>query len=104
ALKLHDHVELLGAKSRSEVKLLMENSDIYLLPSVYEGIANVALEAMSMELPVVSTRSGGMQEVITHEKDGLLADVYDHETLAQNLFALLQSEDLRLLLGKAARR
>src|SRR6266498_1223437 len=103
-LKLNDSVVLLGAKSRREIKQLMEQTDVYLLPSVYEGIANVALEAMSMELPVVSTRSGGMEEIITHRENGLLADVYDHIGLGENLFELLENQHLRILLGKAGRR
>jgi colanic acid/amylovoran biosynthesis glycosyltransferase len=103
-LKLNEFVVLVGARSRNEVKQLMEESDIYLLSSVYEGIANVALEAMSMELPVVSTRSGGMEEVIMHKQNGLLADVYDHITLSENLFELLANPHLRLRLGKAGRR
>ena len=103
-LKLNESVVLLGAKSRSEIKQLMEQADVYLLPSVYEGVANVALEAMSMELPVVSTRSGGMEEVITHRENGLLADVYDHIGLGENLFELLENQHLRILLGKAGRK
>src|SRR5215471_17197411 len=58
---------------------------------------------MSMELPVVATKSGGMEEVITHGKNGLLADIYDEKVLAGNLQGLLKSENFRLLLGKAAR-
>jgi colanic acid/amylovoran biosynthesis glycosyltransferase len=103
-LKLNDSVELAGAKSRNEIKQLMEEVDVFLLPSVYEGIANVVLEAMSMELPVISTRSGGMEEVIVHRENGLLADVYDHEEIAENLVELSESPPLRSALGKAGRR
>lgn len=97
--QLQDIVELVGSKSSLEVKTLMEQADIYFLPSVYEGIANVALEAMSMELPVVATKSGGMEEVIVHGDNGLLADVYDHLALADHLLLLLKNTGLRKQLG-----
>jgi colanic acid/amylovoran biosynthesis glycosyltransferase len=102
--QLQDHVQLLGAKSSMEVRDLMLQADIYFLPSVYEGIANVALEAMSMELPVVATRSGGMEEVIVHAQNGLLADVYDHNELACSLLLLLKDASLRKQLGTSARK
>lgn len=102
--QLQSHVQLLGAKSSIEVKDLMVQADIYFLPSVYEGIANVALEAMSMELPLVATRSGGMEEVIVHAENGLLADVYDHNELAENLLLLVKDADLRKKLGTNARK
>ena len=103
ALQLQDDVILAGPKTRSEVKLLMQQADIFFLSSVYEGIANVVLEAMSMELPVVSTRAGGMAEVITHEKNGLLSNIYDHNSIAENLLRLCNDEALCELLGKNAR-
>lgn len=102
-MQLEEEIILLGAKSADEVKNYYEDSDIFFLPSVYEGIANAALEAMSMELPVVSTRSGGMEEVIIHQQNGLLADIYDSDTLAENIRLLSKDLSLRLKLGKAAR-
>ncbi len=103
-MNLEKHVLLVGNKNRDEIIALYNEASVFFLPSVTEGIANVALEAMSMELPVVSTRCGGMEEAITHGVNGLLADVYDHISLAKNLVELLKNCELRILLGKAARR
>ena len=102
-MQLQDCVELLGTKKRNEIMDLLHISDIYFLPSVYEGIANAALEAMSMELPVVCTTSGGMDEVITHEKNGMLSPVYDSDSMALNLAKLISNIELRNTLGVAAR-
>ena len=103
-MQLQDVVVLLGSKKRPEVMALLEEADMYFLPSVYEGIANVVLEAMSMQLPVVCTTSGGMEEVITHGKNGLLSPVYDAESLADNLALLVKNDELRQSLGVAARQ
>ena len=99
---LNGIVELAGTRSTEEIKSLMNQADIFFLPSVYEGIANVVLEAMSMQLPVVATRSGGMEEVITNEQNGLLAEVYDHSTLAMQLERLCTDKAFAQRLGKDA--
>lgn len=104
ALQLQDCVELLGKKNRNEILELYNHVDVFLLPSVYEGIANVCLEAMSMELPVVSTKSGGMEEVIVHKQNGLLCEVYDVDSIAENVKWLTQNRDRLKELGLQARK
>lgn len=103
-LGLQNHVTLLGKKNKEEIVALYNNADIFLLSSVYEGIANVVLEAMAMQLPVVSTTSGGLQEVIEHNIDGLLAEVYDHVALATELISLCRNYEKRKALGSMARQ
>lgn len=104
ALQLHDCVELLGRKNRDEILELYNNTDVFLLPSLYEGIANVCLEAMSMELPVVSTKSGGMEEVINHGENGLLCEIYDPGSIAENLRTLASKPAQLKVLGLNARK
>jgi len=101
---LENHVKLLGKKNKDEVNNLLNTADVFLLTSVYEGIPNVVLEAMAMELPVVATRSGGVDEVITNGKDGFVADVYDVNEIVRLLELLLSDEHLRLSIGKEARK
>jgi glycosyltransferase involved in cell wall biosynthesis len=103
-LQLQDHVQLLGAKTTSEILELYNTADIFFLPSVYEGIANVVLEAMSMELPVVSSDCSGMKEVIQHDVNGLLASNYDHGQMADCLRKLCADYNKRKTLGLNARK
>lgn len=103
ALQLHDCVELLGKRNRDEIIALYNEADVFLLPSVYEGIANVCLEAMAMELPVVTTKSGGMEEVIEHGKDGLLCEVYDVNSIATQLYLICNDGEKRKAMGVHAR-
>jgi len=103
ALGLTENIYLAGTKSRGEVKELMENADIFYLPSLYEGLANVVLEAMSMEIPVVVTKCGGMAEVITHGEDGMLADVFDFKAQANYILEIANDKDLAEKLGRNAR-
>ena len=48
----------------------MRNSDCFILPSVQEGISNVALESMAIGLPLISSDCGGMKEIINNGKNG----------------------------------
>lgn len=104
SLGLHECVELAGKKNRDEILELYNSADILFLPSVYEGIANVCLEAMAMELPIVATKSGGMEEVIAHGEDGLLADVYDAADMAQQLLSICYDGNKRKKMGLNARK
>ncbi|NNV56593.1 glycosyltransferase family 4 protein [Limnovirga soli] len=102
-LSLNDYVQFAGSKTREQLLKQLHDTDIFFLPSVYEGIANAALEAMSMEVPVVSTKSGGMAEVITHGVNGMLAEVYDHLALAAHLELLINNFAMRQSIGAAGR-
>ena len=103
-LKLQNHIVLHGKKNKNEVSDWINKSDIFLLTSVYEGIPNVVLAAMAMELPVVTTKSGGVDEVIEHGVDGFIAPLYDIETVSNLLEKFIQDKQLALTMGKAARQ
>jgi len=103
-LGLTNHVHLAGAKGRAEILEAYNSASLFFLPSVYEGIANVVLEAMSMELPVVATKSGGMSEVIKHGYNGMLADIYDCNAMAVNMLVLSNDGEKSLQMGIAARQ
>ncbi len=103
-LGLNNFVKLLGKKNKNEVNDLLNTSDIFLLTSVYEGIPNVVLEAMSKALPVVSTGFGGIDEVIETGIDGFIAPLYNHQQIAIFLEQLITNPTLRQQMGKAARQ
>ncbi|MCB1955974.1 MAG: glycosyltransferase family 4 protein [Rhodocyclaceae bacterium] len=68
-----------------------------------DGIPNVLLEAMAMELPVVSTRVSGIPEVVRHEQTGLLIDPDRPADLAEAIARLMADAPLRARLGQAGR-
>lgn len=67
-----DRVRFLGFQT--EVKPLFEAMDVFVLSSLREGLPNVLLEAMSMEIPVVSTRVAGIPSILTDGENGLLVE------------------------------
>jgi colanic acid/amylovoran biosynthesis glycosyltransferase len=100
-LGLQDHIIFSGSLPGREVKARLEKCDIYLLPSLSEGISNSVLEAMAMQLPVVTTRAGGMDEVIKDNDTGLIVDGYDAGALADALATLMENVSLRVRLASA---
>lgn len=75
-LKLTNDVTLHGRVDGEQVKHFLIESDIFLLPSIYEGISNAVLEAMFVGLPIVTTTAGGMSEVIQDGINGRIVQTY----------------------------
>lgn len=103
-LNLGQVVTLVGKVSSAEVRNRLASCDIFLLPSLSEGISNAALEAMAMELPVVSTRAGGMEEVIQHDHNGLLVDCFSASAIALSIRRLIDDPELRERLSVNAKK
>lgn len=78
--------------------------DVFCLPSYREGCPNVALEAASMELPIVAFRVSGVVDAVADGVTGQLVDPFDVEGLATALQAYLEDDRLRTQHGQAARR
>ena len=77
--------------------------DALLLPSGNEGTPVVAIEALAAERPVVATRVGGVEDVITDGVDGILCPVGDTEALADALEKLARDPALRAEMGRVGR-
>lgn len=80
------------------------SADIFVLPSLSEGMSNVLLEAMSCGLPVVATLVGGNSDLIKDRYNGILIPPRDSIRLSGALLELLEDEELRERLGKEARK
>ena len=79
---LRDFVTLTGKIAQEEVYKKMETADVLLLPSIAEGLPNVAVEAMALGLPVISTNCGGVEELIIDSKQGWLVPKRNSKALA----------------------
>jgi glycosyltransferase involved in cell wall biosynthesis len=95
-------VRLLG--HRADARMLLDAADVFVLPSLHEGMPLAAMEAMDASLPVVGTDVIGTAEVVADGETGLLVPPRDPGALATALGALLSDPDLRARYGAAARR
>jgi glycosyltransferase involved in cell wall biosynthesis len=106
---LGDRVQFLGKLGQDEVIQRYLAADIFVLPCQVasdgdrDGIPNVLLEAMALELPVISTTVSGIPEVIRHGENGLLVPPGDAPALAAAIQSLIDQPVLGARLGRAAR-
>ena len=103
ALGLDDAFEFVGVLRSEELGPLYRSAGALVVPSSYEGIPMVVLEAMSHGTPVVATRAGGISEAVTDGVHGRLVDVDDLDALAGACVDLLRRPDLGASLGRAGR-
>ena len=100
SLKIEDHVELAGWVSSEKLIEFYYQSVLFVLPSYHEGLPMAILEAMACGLAVVSSRVGGIPELIREGENGFLIDPGDHGALEEALSALLADPVLREQMGQ----
>ncbi|HAN8474704.1 TPA: colanic acid biosynthesis glycosyltransferase WcaL [Escherichia coli] len=107
--QLEDVVEMPGFKPSHEVKAMLDDADVFLLPSVtgadgdMEGIPVALMEAMAVGIPVVSTLHSGIPELVEADKSGWLVPENDARALAQRLaaFSQLDTDELTTVVKRA---
>lgn len=98
-LGLEDKVEYRGRIHHDETVKYYQAATIYCLPSHGEPAANTLLEAMSCGLPIVATRSGGITDMVSDGKSGILVPHGDPDALSEALIGLLKDEGKRKEIG-----
>lgn len=101
ALRLRDRVELTGFLQ--DPRSALADADLFVLPSAAEACPLALLQAMAHGLPSITTRAGGLPELVRDGTEGLLVDTDDERALAGALSLLAADPPLRSLLGRAAR-
>ena len=93
---LEDQVKFLGFVTGDEKERLLQDADVYVLPSYNEGLPISILEAMSFGLPIISTDVGGIPEVLLPHDNGLMIKAGDQHALYEAVrFFLDQPEKIR---------
>lgn len=100
-LGIADRLRFLGA--RRDLGDLMSAMDMFVMPSLWEGLPLSMVLAMGAGLPVVATNVAGIPEVVSHDVNGLLVPPSDAVALGGALAQLVRNPDMRLRLGAAAR-
>ena len=100
-LSLEEKVSFLG--SQSNVYPYLQDADLFLLPSDYEGMPMTIIEAMGTGLPIAATAVGGVPDMITDGESGLLTDL-TAEAVCNACVRLAREESFREKLGQAAKQ
>ena len=101
-LGISDYVIFTGF--REDIPQITSIFDIACLPSLFEGMGRVLLEAQVLGKPVVATRVGGIVEIVKDNETGILVDPADYQSLAEAIIRLLSDEALLKKLGEAAKQ
>jgi glycosyltransferase involved in cell wall biosynthesis len=98
------HVTFHGSVNQDHIRELLRQANAFVLPSFAEGVPVALMEAMSMEIPCITTPVGGIYELITSGMDGILVPASDAESLAHALTVLMDDPAYAARLGQAGRQ
>jgi N-acetyl-alpha-D-glucosaminyl L-malate synthase BshA len=108
--KIRNMVSKLGLDNRviftgrqNDIIPLLNISDLYMLPSKSESFGLSALEAMSCEVPVIGTSTGGLKEVVEHGISGYICDSSDIKAMSKAAISVIANKKNRIKMGLAAR-
>jgi len=99
-LGVADHVHFLG--SRQDVESLLRAMDLFVLPSLWEGLPTVVMEAMASHVPIVATDIRGTRELVEHGRTGWLVEPKNPEGLAAAILEALDHPEVRREMARRA--
>ena len=97
-------VDFHGMLSPDQVGKLYSESQVFVLPSLFEGRPNVVVEAMAAGCSILVSDINGNNELINHNKNGLAFSVGDYKQLARHIERVVTDTEFRIRLGQAARQ
>ncbi len=101
-LDVAGHIRFAGSVPYSELPQKYRDADIFILPSLAEGMPLVVLEAMGTGLPIAASRVQGIDELVAEDVNGALFDPGDADGLARSLVKLINAGKGRIEMGKAS--
>jgi glycosyltransferase involved in cell wall biosynthesis len=100
---LRPRIDCVTASDEADTARVFASADLYLLPSLFEGTPLTLIEAMMSGLPIVTTETCGMRDVIQSGGNGLLVPIRSSQAIVNAVSGLMADVDLRARLGRAAR-
>jgi len=96
-------VKFLGARTTEELIGEYSKAEIFVMPSLNEGMSNAVLEAMACELPVIGSNIRGIKDIIENGRQGFLFTPGNVRELVRHLMVLTRDHDLRSKMGRQAK-
>lgn len=101
---LEGRIVLAGYQDRQRVLSIVKSSDLFVMPSRYEGTPVALLEAAALARPILATRAGGIPEMVTHDEHAYLVPTLDAAALAEGFVKMAGNLEYAQQLGKNAQR
>ena len=99
----NSQIVITGFVSHKDIPSFYSLMDVFVHPSLRDGMPNALLEAMACEKSVIATPVGGIMDIVENEKNGMLIHINDENALTDKVCELLDDHEKRQRLGKAAR-
>lgn len=100
-LEVNEHVQFIGFVK--DIKTFIDSIDVFLLSSLHEGSANILIEVMAYQKPIVAFNISSNPEIIENGKTGFLVNFPDIKDFTEKTIFLMRNEKLREQFGKAGR-
>lgn len=100
---LKESISFIGVVDHDDVPKYLAEADVFVSPSLNEGMANAMLEALAMGLPLVATNIGGTKELVDDGKNGLIIRTEDVDDLVEKITQIMRDSELRGEMSKASR-
>lgn len=104
SLDIREKVNFAGVVGHEKVATYYRKADVFVLPSLNEGMSNVILEALACGLPVVATDTGGTKELVTEGVNGLIVKMRSADDLADKIEKLMLDSQLKNQMGAQSRK
>lgn len=93
--RVFDSILFLGAVDYCELPAYLKIADVFVRPSLSEGLGSAFLEAMAAGTPVVATPVGGIPDFLTDEETGIFCRPHDPQSIAESVLKILSKQDLK---------
>lgn len=97
---LEQNIIFTGKISHEDVPNRLNSNDIFVLPSISEGMPNVLLEAMAAGLPIVATNVGGIPDIVKNNKNGYLVEPKNPQQLAERIHFLIENTEIHRIISE----
>ena len=88
-IKFHKNIKIINWKNQLRKYYL--NSDLFILPSYYEGLPNVLLDAMNHEVPIISTNCSGARDILKGDSGGFIVPINDQKELEKKIIFIIKN-------------
>lgn len=102
-LNMKNSIQFKGYVQNEKIPAILENIDIFVMPSLMESFGVSSIEAQAMEVPVVASDVGGISEAVQNGITGILVEPKNVEQLANAIIKLIENPDDRERMGRAGR-
>lgn len=99
-LNFENNIEIKGIKQNKLIRYYMSSADVFILPSLREGLVNASLEAMAAGIPIVTTIAGGNPDTIINNVNGLFIKTKNSHQIALKIILLFKDNKYRNTMSK----